>query len=180
MIFRETPLPGCWIIEPETSVDDRGWFARIRCDQEFADRGLETRFVQSSLSFSRYRGILRGMHFQVPPRREVKLIRCIHGAIHDVVIDLRPDSSTFLRHLSVQLTSKNRHALYVPRGFAHGFQTLEDESEVLYEMSEFFSPDHSRGVRWDDPTFAILWPIANPIMLDRDRSYPDFALESLI
>lgn len=177
MRFRETPLSGAWIIEPEMAEDERGWFARIRCEKDFGDLGLKTRFVQSSLSFNRFRGVLRGMHFQVAPFQETKLVRCIRGAIHDVIIDLRPESSTFLRHFSIQLDDERRQALYVPEGFAHGFQALRDETEVLYEISEFHSPEHARGVRWDDPAFAISWPIPNPIMLDRDRSYPDFEPE---
>jgi dTDP-4-dehydrorhamnose 3,5-epimerase len=177
MKFREAGLAGAWIVEPERFKDERGWFARVRCGEEFAAHGLEPRFVQTSLSFSRYRGVLRGMHFQAPPREEVKLVRCVRGAVYDVIIDLRPDSPTFLEHFAVQLNSHEGLALYVPKGCAHGFQALEDRSEVLYEISEFYSPDHSRGVRWNDPAFAVEWPVPDPIMLERDRSYPDFRPE---
>jgi dTDP-4-dehydrorhamnose 3,5-epimerase len=174
VIFDETPLRGAWLVTPVLSEDERGWFGRVRCEEEFADRGLETRFVQTSLSFNRRRGVLRGMHFQAPPREEAKLVRCVRGAIHDVIVDLRPDSSTFLDHFSAHLSGQNRRALYVPKGFAHGFQALEDETEVLYEISEFYSPELARGFRWNDSTFGIQWPVEQPILVARDREYPDF------
>ena len=174
MKFKGTPLEGAWLLEPVEAADRRGWFARLRCEREFGDRGLETRFVQTSVSHNHRRGVLRGMHFQAPPEEEVKLVRCIAGAVHDVIVDLRPDSPTFKRHFSVELSAVNRLALYVPRGFAHGFQTLEDDTQVLYEISEFYSPSHARGVRWNDPAFGISWPVEDPILLDRDRDYPDF------
>ena len=179
MQFVETPLGGAWIIEPNPVEDERGWFARIRCEEEFEGFGLERRFVQSSLSFNRRRGVLRGLHFQMAPHQEVKLVRCVRGAIHDVILDLRPDSPTLPRHFAVVLSHENRRALYVPRGFAHGFQALEDATEVLYEISEPYSPVHARGVRWDDPAFGVTWPIPDPILLDRDRRYPDFNPSSL-
>ena len=163
------------MVEPIPAEDGRGWFARIRCEDEFARRGLEARFVQTSLSFNRHRGVLRGMHFQVAPREEVKLVRSVRGAIHDVVVDLRPDSPTFTKHFSAVLSQENRRAMYVPPGFAHGFQALEDGSEVLYEISQAYSPEHARGVRWDDPAFGIAWPVPEPILLERDRDYPDFS-----
>ena len=174
MQFKETPLQGAWLVEPVRIEDERGWFARIRCEEEFARLGLEHRFVQSSLSYNRRRGVLRGLHFQLAPRHEVKLVRCVRGSVHDVIVDLRPDSPTFTRHFSALLSAENRRAVYVPRGFAHGFQALQDDTEVLYEISEFHSPEHARGVRWNDPAFGIDWPVENPIMLDRDRGYPDF------
>jgi len=179
MRFRETPLSGAWVVEPEQAGDARGWFARIRCEKEFAERGLEGRAVQVSLSHNRNRGVLRGMHFQLPPSAETKLVRCVGGAIHDVIIDLRPESETFKGHFSIQLSAENHLALYVPRGFAHGFQALEDETQVLYEMSEYYAPELGRGVRWDDPAFGIDWPVPDPIMVDRDREYPDFDPEVL-
>jgi len=172
--FLETPLAGAWLVEPTPAEDQRGWFARIRCEEEFARRGLESRFVQTSLSFNRCRGVLRGMHFQVAPREEVKLVRCLRGAVHDVILDLRPDSPTFTKHFSAVLSHENRRAMYVPRGVAHGFQALEDASEVLYEIAGAYSPEHARGVRWDDPAFGIAWPVPEPILLERDRDYPDF------
>jgi dTDP-4-dehydrorhamnose 3,5-epimerase len=177
--FVETPLGGAWIIEPNPVEDERGWFARIRCEEEFKNRGLERRFVQSSLSFNRRRGVLRGLHFQVAPHQEVKLVRCVRGAIHDVIVDLRRDSPTFTQHFAAVLSGENRRAMYVPRGFAHGFQALEEATEVLYEISEPYSPKHARGVRWDDPVFGITWPIPDPILLDRDRRYPDFSADLL-
>jgi dTDP-4-dehydrorhamnose 3,5-epimerase len=146
----------------------------MRCEEEFSRMGLEPRFLQTSLSFNKHRGVLRGMHFQVSPKREVKLVRCVRGSIHDVVIDLRPESPSFAQPFSVVLSGENRRSLYVPKGFAHGFQALEDATEVLYEISETYSPQHARGVRWNDPAFGISWPVDDPILLDRDRSYPDF------
>ncbi|HKW09672.1 MAG TPA: dTDP-4-dehydrorhamnose 3,5-epimerase family protein, partial [Gemmatimonadaceae bacterium] len=135
---------------------------------------LETRLVQCSVSFNTRRGTLRGMHFQVAPFEEAKLVRCTMGAIHDVVIDVRPGSPTHLRHFAVELSASNRRALYIPPGFAHGFQTLADDTEVFYQMSEFFAPECSRGIRWNDPRFAIEWPIAEPIIIDRDATYVDY------
>jgi dTDP-4-dehydrorhamnose 3,5-epimerase len=174
VIFTSTPLPGAVLIEPESHEDHRGSFTRIFCVEEFSAQGLETRLVQCSLSHNHRRGTLRGMHYQIAPREEVKIVRCIRGAIYDVIIDLRPDSPTYTKHFAVVLSAANRKALYIPKGFAHGFQTLEDDSEVLYQMSEFYSPQHARGVRWNDPAFGIEWPIPDPIILDRDASYPDF------
>jgi dTDP-4-dehydrorhamnose 3,5-epimerase len=174
MIFRRLAVPDARVIELEPHRDERGFFARTWCRREFREEGLETTVAQCSLSYNRRRGTLRGMHFQAPPHGEVKIVRCVRGAIHDVIIDLRPGSPTFTRHVAVELTADNRHALYVPKGFAHGFQTLEDDTEVLYRMSEFYAPDHARGVRFDDPAFAIEWPVSAPIVKERDRSWPDF------
>lgn len=174
VIFTPTPLPGAMLIEPEPREDHRGSFMRIFCVEEFAAHGLETRLVQCNLSHNHRRGTLRGMHYQAAPREEVKIVRCVRGAIYDVIIDLRPDSPTYTKHFAVVLSATNRQALYVPKGFAHGFQTLEDDTEVLYQMSEFYSPEHARGVRWNDPVFGIEWPIPDPILHDRDASYPDY------
>jgi dTDP-4-dehydrorhamnose 3,5-epimerase len=174
VIFRETPLAGAYVIEPEPREDDRGFFARVWCDAEFAAHGLDTKIAQSSISWNRRRGTLRGMHFQGPPHEEVKLVRCIRGALYDVIIDLRPASPTFTQHVAVELNAENRRALYIPRGFSHGFQTLEDDTEVLYQISEPYAPGSARGVRFDDPAFGITWPVRNPIMHERDRYYPDF------
>ncbi len=174
MIFRDTALAGVFIVEPEVLGDERGFFARVWCSRELEARGLEHRLVQSSISYNTRRGTLRGMHFQAEPYGEVKLVRCTTGAIHDVTIDLRPESPTFKRWIGVELTATNRRTLYVPKGFAHGFQTLEPDSEVLYQMSEFYHPESARGVRWNDPAFGIKWPLPDPIMSDRDRTYPDF------
>ncbi|MFH1765279.1 MAG: dTDP-4-dehydrorhamnose 3,5-epimerase [Gemmatimonadota bacterium] len=167
------------MIEPTRMEDERGWFARLRCEEEFARLGLEGHFVQSSLSVSRRRGVLRGLHFQVAPREEVKLVRCVRGSIHDVIVDLRSESSTLAHYFSALLSDENHKAVYVPRGFAHGFQALEDNTEVLYEISEFYSPEHARGFRWNDPAFGIVWPIGSPILHGRDREYADFSRSAL-
>jgi dTDP-4-dehydrorhamnose 3,5-epimerase len=174
VIFTETPLPGAFVIEPERLDDPRGFFARTWCEREFRARGLETRVAQCSVSFNRRKGTLRGMHYQAPPAAETKIVRCTRGAMYDVIIDLRPDSPAFTHHFAVVLTPDNRTMLYVPAGFAHGFQTLEDDTEVAYQISEFHAPEHARGVRWDDPAFGIAWPDADRIIIDRDRGYPDF------
>jgi dTDP-4-dehydrorhamnose 3,5-epimerase len=148
-------------------------FARTFCSREFADHGLESVFVQCSVSFNRREGTLRGLHSQRPPHEEAKLIRCVRGSIFDVALDLRPGSPTLLRHVAVELTAANRRALYVPQGVYHGFQTLEDETEVLYQMSTDHAPDHGAGVRWDDPSFGIDWPLPVRVISARDASYPD-------
>lgn len=174
MIFSETQLAGAWIVDLDRIEDTRGFFARSWCVREFEVHGLNPRLVQCSVSFNKRRGTLRGMHYQAAPYQEAKLIRCTRGAIHDVIIDLRPDSPTYTRHVAVMLDADNRRMLYVPTGFAHGFQTLADDSEVFYQMSEFHSPDHARGVRWNDPAFAIQWPDVERTISERDRHYPDF------
>jgi dTDP-4-dehydrorhamnose 3,5-epimerase len=174
VIFMPTALPGAFVIEPERHEDPRGFFARTWCAREFEAHGLRARLVQCSVSFNKRKGTLRGMHFQAAPHDEAKLVRCTMGAIHDVIIDLRRTSATYRQHVAVVLTAETRRMLYVPEGFAHGFQTLADETEVFYQMSEFYSPDHARGVRWDDPAFAIDWPGDDRTILDRDRAYPDF------
>jgi dTDP-4-dehydrorhamnose 3,5-epimerase len=175
MIFTETRLKGAYIIEPEKRLDDRGFFARSWCENEFAEHNLNPRLVQCNISFNNKKGTLRGMHYQAEPRAEAKLVRCTRGTVYDVIIDLRPNSPTFKQYLGEELTVEGYKMLYAPEGFAHGFQALEDNSEVFYQMSEFYAPQHSRGVRWNDPAFGIPWPIREPIMLERDRNYPDFA-----
>jgi dTDP-4-dehydrorhamnose 3,5-epimerase len=174
LIFTETELPGAFLIEPEMHEDDRGFFARTFCRQEFEERGLNPRVVQCNVSFNKRKGSLRGMHFQTSPYAEAKLVRCTAGSIYDVIIDLRPSSSAFKKHLGVELSARNRKMLYIPEDFAHGFQTLEDDTEVFYQMSQYYSPKHSRGVRWDDPAFGISWPPGERIIIERDRTYPDF------
>ena len=179
VIFRETPLKGAFTIDPEPMEDDRGFFARVWCQREFEAYGLEPRIAQCSIVSSTRAGTLRGMHYQVFPHQEVKLVQCIRGAAFDVIIDLRPDSPTFTRSFSVVLSSLNRRMLYIPRGFAQGNQTLEDDTELMYQMSEFYEPSAGRGVRWDDPAFGIQWPdVDHRVMADRDRHYPDFARAS--
>jgi len=174
MRFTPTGLDGAFLVEIEPHCDMRGFFARTWCEREFQQHGLEPRLVQCSMSYNARRGTLRGMHYQVKPFEETKLVRCTAGEIYDVIVDLRAGSPTFGRHLGVQLSASNRRALYIPRGFAHGFQTLTDDCDVFYQMSEFFAPESARGFRWDDPSFGIEWPIAEPIVLDRDNAYPDY------
>lgn len=174
MLFSETPLRGAHVIELEKRGDERGFFARLFCQEEFASHGLATRIVQANNSASAHRGTLRGFHYQLAPKAEAKLVRCIRGALHDVIIDLRRDSPTFGRHFGAELTSENRRMLYVPKGFAHAFLTLEDATEVIYLVDEFYSPDRERGIRWNDPKFGIQWPIEPVVISEKDRSYPNF------
>ena len=174
IIFTETNLKGAFVIDLEKRADQRGFFARTYCEREFDSHGLNSRFVQCNTSFNSLKGTLRGMHFQIPPYEETKLIRCTRGAIYDAIVDLRPSSRTFKQYFAAELSAENGKMLYVPPGFAHGFQTLEDNTEVFYQMSQFYSPEHSRGVRWNDPAFGIEWPADERIILDRDQSYPDF------
>ncbi len=177
MIFHATPLPGAFVIEQERFVDERGFFARVWCRKEFAQHGLNTELAQCNLSFNTRAGTLRGMHYQLEPHAEVKLLRCTMGSIYDVIIDLRPASPTFKQHFGVVLSAQNRTMLYVPAGFAHGFLTLEDHTEVFYQMSAFYAPDFARGVRWNDPAFGIEWPGEVRVIAERDRNYPDFVAE---
>lgn len=174
MIFTETALKGAFVIQPERIEDERGFFARTFDHREFAKQGLKSTFIQSSLSFNNKRGTLRGMHYQVAPYEEVKLIRCTQGAIYDVIIDLRPESPSFGQHVAIVLSAESRALLYVPEQFAHGFQTLVDNTEIFYQMTAEYAPDHARGIRWNDPAFAVPWPAAERIMNARDRDYPDF------
>lgn len=174
VIFTESRVKGVFLVEPERREDSRGFFARSWCREEFGALGLEREVAQCDISFNKKRGTLRGLHFQAPPFEEVKLIRCARGAIFDVILDLRVDSPTFLRHVAVVLTAENRTMAYVPKGVAHGFQTLEDDSEVFYQMSQVYAPAFARGVRWNDPLFGIEWPIDDPVMSERDRTYEDF------
>jgi dTDP-4-dehydrorhamnose 3,5-epimerase len=174
VIFTETKLQGAFILELDKREDDRGFFARSWCQKEFQAHHLNPRIVQCNISFNRVKGTLRGMHYQAAPLAEAKLVRCTAGALYDVVIDLRPDSPTYKQHVSEVLSAANYKMMYVPEGFAHGFQTLEDNTEIFYQMSEFYSAEHARGVRYNDPAFGIKWMIGNPVIVDRDRNYPDF------
>ena len=174
MIFQETKLKDAFIIEPERLKDERGFFARTWCKQEFETHGLNQNLVQCNISFNKKRGTLRGMHYQEAPHEEARLVRCTMGAICDVIIDLRPDSQTHKQWFSVELTKKNRKMFYVPEGFAHGFITLDDNTEVFYQMSEFYAPECASGVRWNDPAFNILWPEDVVEISDRDKQYSDF------
>ena len=174
MIFTKTVLNDAMIVDIERKEDDRGFFARSWCRREFEAHGLNPNLAQCNISFNPKKGTLRGMHLQVKPFEEAKLVRCTRGSLCDVIVDLRPDSPTYKKHLSAVLTSENRRMLYVPEGFAHGFLTLEDATEVSYQISEFYRPESQLGFRWDDPAFAIAWPAEVRLISDRDRSYPNF------
>jgi dTDP-4-dehydrorhamnose 3,5-epimerase len=174
MDYHETKLPGVLEIRIAPQQDDRGFFARTWCQTEFEEHGLSSRLVQCSLSFSTQKGTLRGIHYQLAPHAEIKVVRCTRGSIYDVVVDLRVDSPTFKNWIAVVLTSENRNMLYVPEGCAHGFLTLEDHTEVFYQMSESYHAESARGVRWDDPAFGIAWPENVRVISERDRTYPDF------
>jgi len=168
----ETPIAGAWLLEIEPILDERGFFARSLCVDTLAAHGLEGSMLQQSVSFNQKRGTLRGMHYQTAPHEEIKLVRVTQGRIYDVILDLRRDSPSYLRWHAVELSADNRRTLYIPKGVAHGFQTLEDHSEVFYQMAQTYVPGHSSGVRWNDPAFAIDWPLAEPILSERDASYP--------
>jgi dTDP-4-dehydrorhamnose 3,5-epimerase len=172
MKFVSTTIEGAWLIEPDRLADERGFFARTWCAREFADQGLNPQLAQCNVSFSPKRGTLRGMHYQEAPHGEVKLVRCTHGAIYDVIVDLRPDSPSRLKWAAVELSAENRHALYIPEGLAHGFLTRSDNCEVFYQMSQFYYGPAARGVRWNDPAFGIEWPESPAVISKRDAEYP--------
>lgn len=175
MRFRATELAGAMLVGIEPQTDARGFFARTWCAREFAAQGLPAQFVQASLSRNTRRGTVRGLHLQLPPSQEGKLVSCLAGAIYDVIVDLRPESPTFLRHIGFELSADTHEALYIPPLLAHGFQTLADDTEVLYQMSDYFAPALAFGVRWNDPAFAIAWPIATAsAILPRDAECADF------
>jgi dTDP-4-dehydrorhamnose 3,5-epimerase len=174
MIFKPTPLAGAFLIELEPKEDDRGFFARAYCENEFSAHGLSPRFVQANDSLSRRKGTLRGMHYQLAPKAETKLVRCVAGALFDVILDLRKDSRTFGNSWGAELSAANRRMMYVPKGFAHGFVTIEDDTEALYFVDEFYAPTHERCIRWDDPRFKIDWPGAPAVISDKDRNQADF------
>lgn len=178
MKFTETTLRGSYLVEMEPVCDERGFFARTWGEREFRDRGLNSSLKQTALSFNHKKGTLRGMHYQVGDFQEAKLIQCLSGAIFDAIIDLRKDSSTFCQHFAIVLKPEDRRMLYIPEGFAHGYQTLTDGAEVYYQISQFYSPDHARGVRWNDPAFSIHWPEAERVISARDRGFPDFDPET--
>lgn len=177
MKFIETKLKGAFIIEPEKIEDERGFFARSWCKNEFIQQGLNPNLVQCNISFNSKKGTLRGMHYQAKPYEEAKLVRCTMGAIYDVIVDIRSDSLSFKQWVAVDLTSENRRMLYIPEGIAHGFQTLVDNTEVFYQMSEFYYSELARGLRWDDPAFAIKWPECDRrIISQKDSNYENFCL----
>ena len=173
MIFSELPLSGAYEIEPETVSDERGFFARLWCAEEFAARGLSADFVQSSVSFNRRRETLRGLHYQAPPHAETKLVRCIRGAVFDCLVDLRRESPTYRQWFGYELTAESRHALYIPEGIAHGFQTLTEDTELLYEITTAYSPAAAQGIRWNDAKLSIRWPYPErPVISERDANLP--------
>lgn len=174
MLFTETKLKGAFIIDLEKLEDQRGFFARSWCKKEFETRGLNPNLVQCNISFNKKAGTLRGMHYQAAPYEEAKLVRCTKGSIYDVIIDLRPDSSTNKKFFSITLSADNRKMIYIPEKFAHGFLTLEDDTEVFYQMSEFYAPEYAKGYRWNDRAFNILWPREVKVISERDKNYPDF------
>ena len=172
MKFKEKTIKGVYIIEPELKIDERGYFFRVFCHKELAENGINFRIVQINRSLNTKKGALRGMHFQNPPKAEDKIVQCIKGAIYDVAIDLRPGSETFGQWVSEELTEENKKMFLIPKGFAHGYQALKDESEVLYFSSEFYSPEHEGGVGWNDPFFNIKWPIKEVILSEKDKIWP--------
>jgi dTDP-4-dehydrorhamnose 3,5-epimerase len=174
LIFEATPIPDAWVIRPQRHDDERGFFARVWCREEFANRGIAIDMVQASVSHSRQAGTLRGLHFSREPMREGKLVRCERGRVHDVLLDLRPHSPAHLKHYSIELDEASRCAVYVPPGVAHGFQTLADDCDVFYMMSDFYRAELAEGVRFDDPAFGVRWPLPVSQISERDRSYPDF------
>jgi dTDP-4-dehydrorhamnose 3,5-epimerase len=172
MRFIETPLKGAFVVELELIRDERGYFARTWTPEDFAAHGLSSRIVQCSTAYNGRQGTLRGMHFQIAPHAEVKLVRCTRGAIYDVIVDLRPDSATRHAWTAVELSAEAPRMLYIPEGFAHGYQTLEDETEVFYQMSEYYHPESARGLRWDDPALSIEWPLPVTVISQRDTEHP--------
>ena len=176
MKFIPTSLDGAFVIDPDHLEDERGYFARTFCRGEFSAHGLNPNLVQCNVSFNLKKGTLRGMHYQVKPHEEAKLVRCTRGAICDVIVDIRRDSPTFRKWFTVELSAANGRMIYIPEGFAHGFQTLEDGSEVFYQMSEKYFPESARGIRWNDPVIGIRWPIADPVISQRDAGFSDFML----
>ncbi|MGH8502292.1 MAG: dTDP-4-dehydrorhamnose 3,5-epimerase [Gammaproteobacteria bacterium] len=178
MIFQETEVDGAYLIDINKLVDERGFFARGWCQKEFEAHGMVSRIVQANTSFNHKKGTIRGMHYQVAPYRETKLVRCTRGAIYDVIVDLRAGSSTYLQWIGAELTAENRRMLFVPEGFAHGFQTLADDSEVFYQVSEFYTPGAERGARYNDRAFDITWPLGVTVISEKDANWADYRVES--
>lgn len=178
MKLSATPLNGSYVIELETIPDDRGFFAYLYCSKQAEELGISEKVAQIKLSYNKLRGTLRGMHYQVPPAAETKLVRCIRGAVYDVIIDLREGSDTYLQHFGLELSSDNRRGLYVPAMFAHGYLTLTDDAEVVYQVDELYAPQHERGLRYDDPSLAIRWPITVSVISPRDASWPLMGAEA--
>ncbi|MGZ3633262.1 MAG: dTDP-4-dehydrorhamnose 3,5-epimerase [Parachlamydiaceae bacterium] len=175
MKFTPTPLEGAYLIDLEVKEDERGFFARLFCEKEFATHGLKPSFVQSNNSLSKHKGTLRGLHYQLAPMEEAKLVRCVQGVCYDTILDLRQHSKTFGQSFGAILSTENRRMMYVPPGFAHGFLTLANDTELIYFVSEYYSPELERGIRWNDPSFSIYWPIAPIVISERDRLHPDYS-----
>jgi dTDP-4-dehydrorhamnose 3,5-epimerase len=176
VIIEETKLKGAFTVEMEPIRDNRGFFARAWCQREFEACGMITHFVQANVTFSPSRGTIRGLHYQVAPHQEIKLVRCTRGATWDVIIDLRPESAAYLQWLAIELTSDNHRMIYIPAGFAHGYQILMDDTEVFYQVGQFYAPGYERGIRWDDPAFGIEWPLTeNLILSEKDKSWPNYS-----
>ena len=178
MIFRETPISGAYVIEPERIEDHRGFFARIWCKKELGQRGLETELAQSNIGFSSRRGTLRGLHFQEAPHTEVKIVRCTRGSIFDVIVDLRPDSSSYKRWFGTELSDENGKMIYAPEGCAQGYITLTDNSEMYYHTSDFYHPESASGVRYNDPEFGVVWPVEIAVISQQDKEWPDYSTRS--
>ena len=176
MIFKHTKLEGAYIVDLNQLQDERGFFARTYCSNEFKDQGIVTKIVQGNMSTNKFKGTLRGLHYQIDPYQETKLVRCIRGSLYDVIIDLRPNSATYLQWFGVALTADNYRALFVPTNFAHGFITLEDNTEAFYLVSEFYTPSAEAGIRWNDPTVKIEWPIEPSIISEKDAAWPDYQI----
>ena len=174
MLFTKTELKGAYIIKLEPLEDERGFFARTFCKKEFEAHGLNANIVQCNISFNKKKGTIRGMHYQADPYEEIKLVRCTMGTIYEVIIDIRPDSTSYTQWIAVELTAENYRMLYIPKGFAHWFQAFIDNTEVFYHMSEFYHPECTRGIKWDDPSIRIKWPISNPILSDKDKAFVEF------
>ncbi len=177
MRFEPTPLAGAFLVHLDKIGDERGFFARIFCQHEFADHDLTSQFVQINSSLSAIKGTLRGMHYQLPPYAETKLVRCIRGALYDQILDIRPESPTFGQSFGAELSADNRLMMYVPRGFAHGFLTMTEDAEALYFVDEFYAPEHERGIRHDDPKFKLEWPCTQTVVSERDQNHADFCPE---
>lgn len=180
MIFTELPLPGAYVIAPEPIGDARGFFARMLCTEEMAAHGLDMNIVQMNVSYSAERGTLRGLHYQAAPHAENKMVRCVRGALYDVLVDLRPESPTYRQWAGVELTADNRRMAYVPEGFAHGFLTLTDDCEVMYPVTAGYAPEAERGLRYDDPAFGIDWPAPVRVLSEKDRSWPAFEAQPTV
>lgn len=176
MIFKETPLPGAFVIEIEPREDPRGFFARAFCQKEFADRGLKPVIAQANLAYNKVRGTVRGMHFQFPPAAETKLVRCTRGAILDIIVDLRPESPSYLGHVAVELSADNHRAIYVPERFAHGYQVLEDVTETSYQVGEFYTPGAEGGLPWNDPALGLTWPLPVSVISEKDAAWPPLSV----